>query len=340
MRLLIRADASTRMGTGHVMRCLALGQAWQEAGGEVEFLTRCESGALVDRLVSEGMRVSPLEDGSDWPALETAVHSGPPPAALVLDGYHFDPPYQRTARNLCRPLLVIDDIAHLPSYCADIVLNQNINAGELRYTVEPGTQLLLGCRWALLRKEFRQWRGWRREVPAQARKVVVTVGGSDPGNATVRVIEALQLCALRLELQAVIVAGAGNPHLPSLESALAGSQAIELRSNVNDMPSLMAWADVAITAAGSTCWEAAFLGLPSMTLIVADNQEGVARGLEQAGATINLGWHGNLPARRVASELDDLLPAQSRRQRMSENGRALVDGNGAPAAVAAIRNLL
>ena len=153
MRLLIRADASTRMGTGHVMRCMALGQAWREAGGAVEFLTRCEGGALVDRLLAEGMIVSRLQDGADWPALEAAVRSAGGAAALVLDGYQFDTDYQRKARGLCRPLIAIDDTAHLPFYAADMVLNQNIDAGELRYAVEPGTQLLLGCRWALLRKQ-------------------------------------------------------------------------------------------------------------------------------------------------------------------------------------------
>jgi UDP-2,4-diacetamido-2,4,6-trideoxy-beta-L-altropyranose hydrolase len=345
MRLLIRADASARMGTGHVMRCLALGQAWQDAGGAVEFLTRCESGVLLDRLVSEGMGVTPLAEDADWPALERAVQSqraiqSQSPTALVLDGYHFDAEYQRRARDLCRPLLVIDDNAHLTCYCADLVLNQNVHAGQLSYTVGPDTRLLLGCRWALLRREFRRWQDWRRQVPPLAEKLLVTLGGSDPENVTLRVIEALQCSALRDKLQVVVVAGGGNPHLPSLERAAGESPALELRSNVDDMPSLMAWADAAITAAGSTCWEAAFLGLPSLTVIVADNQERGARGLEQSGATVNLGWHRDLTARRIASVLDDLLPAQSRRQRMSESGSALVDGNGAPATVAVVRSLL
>jgi UDP-2,4-diacetamido-2,4,6-trideoxy-beta-L-altropyranose hydrolase len=323
------------MGTGHVMRCLALGQAWQEAGGAVDFLTRCESGALVDRLLSEGVNVSRLPAGPDWPALGAAI-SESHAAALVLDGYHFDPEYQQRARSLCRPLLVIDDIAHQPFYCADILLNQNINAGELHYSTGADTQRLLGCRWALLRKEFRQWHGRQREIAGQARKILVTIGGSDPENVTLRVIEALNLCAMRDELKAVIVVGSGNPHLPALETAVVGSQNIELRSNVSDMPSLMAWADLAITAAGSTCWETAFLGLPSMTLVVADNQEGIARGIEQAGAAVNLGWHRDVTARSIASRLDELMPAQSKRQRMSWNGEALVDGTGAPAVVATI----
>lgn len=336
MRLLIRADASTRMGTGHVMRCLALGQAWQTAGGSVEFLTRCESSAVIDRLVSEGMTVWRLKDGPDWPSLEEAVSSGHRPSAFVLDGYHFDSEYQRRARDLCHPLLVIDDMAHLPYYCADIILNQNINAEDLRYTVGSHTRLLLGCQWTLLRKEFLQWRGWRREVSKQARKVIVTVGGSDPDNVTLKVIESLHACESRDKLQAVIVAGGANPHISSLEKVLAGSKNIELRSDVKDMPSLMAWADVAITAGGSTCRETSFMALPSMTFIVADNQEGVVLGLERLGVTINLGWPGDLNGRRLAWELDSLLSAHSRRQRMSDAGRRLVDGGGATSVVAMV----
>jgi len=339
MLLAIRADSSARMGTGHVMRCLALGQAWQEAGGRVEFLTRCESEPLVERLASEGMLVSRLNGSSDWPSLESAV-AARRPAALVLDGYHFDPDYQRRARSLCRPLVVIDDNAHLSGYCADVLLNQNIYAEAANYSVEPNTELLLGCRWVLLRKEFRQWQGWRREIPTQARNVLVTIGGSDPDNVTLRVMEALRQTAPGHQLQAIVVAGGGSPHLPALERAAAESPDVELRSNVSDMPSLMAWADVAITAAGSTCWEAAFLGLPSLTLVVADNQEGIARGLERAGVAINLGWHRDLTIHGIAAALADLLPAQSCRQRMSENGRALVDGGGAQRTVAAIRNFV
>ncbi len=321
------------------MRCLGLAQAWQDAGGTAEFVTRCEADALIDRLIAEGMRVTRLADECDWPMVEQTAGARCP-AALVLDGYHFNAEYQCRAHKLCRPLLVIDDNAHLPRYCADLVLNQNIHAAELHYNVEPGTRLLLGCHWALLRKEFQRWQSWRREFPIHAHKILVTIGGSDPDNFTLEVIETLRIRALRSDLHAIVISGGGNPNLRALERAVASCPAIELRSNVLDMPSLMAWADVAITAGGSTCWETACLGLPSMTVIMASNQEQGTRRLEGAGATINLGWYRDLKAGQIAAALERLLAEPSTRQRMSETGRARVDGNGAPAVAQAIRNLL
>src|SRR5579864_7125833 len=119
MRLLIRADATTSMGIGHLMRCMALGQAWQQQGGTVEFLTRCENAALVGRLQAEGFSVSQLGADSDWDAFDAATKSAPD-AALVVDGYQFDAEYQKCARSFFRPLLVIDDHADLPRYSADL----------------------------------------------------------------------------------------------------------------------------------------------------------------------------------------------------------------------------
>jgi UDP-2,4-diacetamido-2,4,6-trideoxy-beta-L-altropyranose hydrolase len=350
MRLILRADANAGIGTGHVMRCLALGQAWQDAGGSVELLTRCESSPLVNRLESENVTVRQLGNVSDWDAF-TAARSDEP-TALVLDGYHFDAGYQRRARDFFRPLLTIDDLADLPFYSADLVLNQNVYATELVYAYEPPTRLLLGCEWALLRREFRRWQGWQREISAVARRVLITLGGSDPDNVTLALIDALGLCELRDELEVVIVAGAASQHLTTLENTVRGLRSVgvrrdigglrnvDLRSNVTDMPELMAWADVAITGAGSTVWETAFMGLPALTIVLAQNQERVAAGLETAGAAINLGSSRNLDPERIASGLDGLLRSQVCRDRMSRRGRQLAGGNGTAATVAALRDLL
>jgi UDP-2,4-diacetamido-2,4,6-trideoxy-beta-L-altropyranose hydrolase len=339
MRLLIRAGATTRVGIGHLMRCTALGQAWQEQGGTVEFLTRCENTALLKRLQAEGFSVRQLGADSDWDAFDAAAKSAPD-GALVLDGYQLDAEYQKCARSFFRPLLVIDDLADLPRYSADLVLNQNIYAAELRYAHEPHTRLLLGCRWALLRNEFRRWRDWRREIPAAARRVLITLGGSDPDNVTLEVMQALQCSGLADKLEIQVVAGAGNPHFPELEETARASRNIRVCSNVRDMPALMAWADIAVTGAGSTCWETAFMGLPSLTIILAENQKRIAEGLERAGAAINLGWHQDLSPESIAASTDGILRARACRERLSERGRGLVDGNGAAATVAVIHELL
>src|SRR5262249_6429779 len=118
--------------------------------------------------------------------------SSPTTPWLVLDGYHFDAAYQQTIRAAGYRLLVIDDMAHLPQYHAAGLLNQKMHATTLHYHCNPEAALLLGPRYALLRPEFRPWYGWQRSTPEVARKVLVTMGGSDPDNVTLQVVRALQ----------------------------------------------------------------------------------------------------------------------------------------------------
>jgi UDP-2,4-diacetamido-2,4,6-trideoxy-beta-L-altropyranose hydrolase len=329
--LVIRADANAHMGTGHLMRCLALAQGWKARGGQATFVTTCESDMLCGRLSDEGFQVGKIErpypdPGDSAITLQALVaHSD---AWLVLDGYHFASDYQRQIKEAGRLLLVIDDTAHLAHYWADVVLNQNINAQGLHYACEPYTRLLLGTRYVLLRSEFLAWRGWRREIPEVARKVLVTLGGSDPDNQTLKVIRALQQMDVD-GLEAVIVVGASNPHSRELRSAVRGSRrAIRLVHNAENMPELMAWADVAVSAGGSTCWEMAFMGLPAVILVLAENQRGIATGLDEAGVVASVGWHAGVSSSQVASTLRRLCKDQGLRRQMSRQGRQVVDGLG------------
>ena len=330
--LVIRADVSTQIGTGHLMRCLALAQAWQAQGGQAAFIMACESDSLRQRLAGEGFQVITLEgahlDPADWKVTSQALRAHPG-AWVVLDGYHFDPAYQRQVKEAGHRLLVIDDMAHLEHYYADIVLNQNIHAEQLRYSCEPYTRLLLGTRYVLLRSEFLAWRGWQRKIPQVARKVLVTLGGSDPDNQTLKVIRALQQVDVD-GLEAVVVVGANNPYLGKLQAAVGPSGgAIHLAVDVADISSLMAWADIAVSAAGSTCWELAFMSLPSLLLVLADNQRPVAGGLDAAEAAVSLGWHEDVAADAIVAGVMQLAGSPDKRARLATRSRELVDGAGA-----------
>lgn len=335
MNLLIRADTSTQIGTGHVMRCLALAQAWQDTQGQAIFVMANPIPALEERLKSEGMEVVHLttEPGSLADALETAALAHHFPANwVVVDGYHFGAEYQKTIKDSGLCLLFIDDYGHAEHYYADFVLNQNISAEEQWYQHrEPYTQLLLGTRYALLRREFWQWQGWQRTIPPIAKKILVTLGGADPDNVTLKVIQALQLVELD-ELDAVIVVGGSNPHYETLEMAVQNSRfPIRLQRNVTNMPELMAWADVAISAGGSTCWELAFMGLPSILLILADNQRAIAQKLASLHQAINLGWHQDVESQNIADTLSALVQSTKQRTHMSKVSQQIVDGQGSDA---------
>jgi RimJ/RimL family protein N-acetyltransferase len=132
------------------------------------------------------------------------------------------------------------------------------------------------------------------------------------------------------DLEAVILVGAANPHRATLEAAVRGTSTLRLQTNATDMPELMKWADVAVAAGGTTSWELAFLGLPALVGVLATNQQDVAERLDAAQAARNLGRFEAVTPRQIARELSSLLTDPHRRGQYSRNGRALVDGLGAP----------
>jgi UDP-2,4-diacetamido-2,4,6-trideoxy-beta-L-altropyranose hydrolase len=328
MTLLIRADGSAQIGTGHLMRMLALAQAWQPRG-HVHFLSAEITPALAARLAVEEFAAYPLAavPGSAEDAAATIASAREHGAAwAVVDGYQFGADYQRRLKDAGLRVLLLDDYGHAGDYCADLVLNQNLSADAALYTRRaPHTRLLLGTRYALLRREFLAWRDWKREIPAVARKVLVTLGGADPDNVTGKVIEALR----GLDVEAKIVVGGSNPHLESLRSSISNLPSpVRLAVDAPNMPELMAWADVAVAAAGSTSWELAFMGLPAVVMVLAENQVGIAASLEREGLSVNLGAHKGVTIEKITSALQSLFAYPPRRRAMSRRGRAMVDGLG------------
>jgi UDP-2,4-diacetamido-2,4,6-trideoxy-beta-L-altropyranose hydrolase len=319
------------MGTGHVMRCLALAQAWQDAGGTAHFLCAEVPDGLASRLMAEGMVLHHLSEapGGRQDAQRTVALAQQVGATWVVeDGYHFGADYQRAIKDAGLRLLAIDDYGHAEHYVADLVINQNIYADESLYpSREPTTRLLLGTKYALLRREFWPWRGWHRTIPDVAQNILVTMGGGDPNNQTLKVIRAIQTIK-DIDLSVVVVVGGGNPHLKVLKEAIAGGPSIQLIQNAINMPELMAWADVAVSAGGSTCWELCFLGTPPLLLITAENQRHVAHGLASARAAVNLDWYEDLEILAIANSLTEVMLSAEQRIRLSENGRQLVNGTG------------
>lgn len=334
--LLIRADANSQIGTGHVMRCLALSQAWIATGGTVAFLGHCQAGGLRERIESIGadfIRLDrPHPDLVDLRVTlatldQMSTRLGQRPW-LVLDGYHFAPDFQQGVRSAGYRLLVVDDTAHLASYHADLLLNQNLNAEHLLYQSDDDTLRLLGSRYVMLRAEFLAWRGWKRPIAKTARRILVTLGGADPDNVTLKVIQALTLLDIA-GLEATVVVGSANPHFDGLQSLTCDWPfPVRLVRNAGNMPELMAWADVAVSGGGSTCWELAFMGLPTLAITVADNQRGVVRELKAAGVAVDLGWFQDVTAEQIASELSAICKDTARREEFSCKGPRIVDGHG------------
>lgn len=311
------------MGTGHIMRMIALAQAWQDGGGEAVFLCAEITPSLEARLKDEEFLLEKIQaspgsrEDLDVTCAEIARYRADS-IPVALDGYQFDADFQLGLKKTGCRLLVMDDYGHAAFYHADWVLNQNLSAREELYASRaPHTRLLLGTKFALLRREFLNYRGWQRQIPETARKVLVTLGGADPDNVTGKVIEALG----PLDIEVKVVVGGSNPHLPKLEKAVERMKAqpakIELVVNPTDMPGLMAWADLAIAAGGSTAWELAFMGLPFFTIILAENQVHLASALDSLGATTCLGWDLKTDPFCYTETINSLIKNRKKRIRMS-----------------------
>jgi len=330
--LLIRVDAGKDIGYGHAMRCLALAQAWQDEKGNVTFVMAKETPSFTNRLHKEKIETIRLraEPGSNEDAAKTAEIAKEINALwVVVDGYHFDATFQQKLKDASLRLLFIDDYGHAKYYAADIILNQNIHAAEEFYPNRaPYTRLLLGTNYVLLRREFLRWQGYKRDMPDVARKVLITMGGGDQENVTLKVLQALNEVEIE-GLEAVAVVGGSNPHYETLKNFTQTSRLpIRLEKDAQNMPELMAWADAAISAGGTTTYELAFMGVPFIVIVLAENQRPIAEGLHKNGIAINVGWHFNLTSPKLTESLSNLCLDQKHRTQMSKQSRAMINGNG------------
>ena len=330
MNLLFRTDGSRTMGTGHVMRCVALAQAWQDAGGRAVFAMADTTTGIQARLAAESCEVRSVScaAGSEQDSAQTIALGREVVAEwIVVDGYQFLADYQRALKAAGFKVLFLDDYGHATHYSADLVLNQNAYANEKMYAGrEPYTRLLLGTDYCLLRREFSSWRGWKREIAPIGTKILVTMGGSDPENFTTVVVEAL--CHLG-NIEATIVVGSSNPHFDNLErlTSRCGTR-FRLLNSVENMPELMAWADLAIAGAGTTCWEMCLLQLPMALVDLAENQKPIAGVLDTLGAAIHMGTARNMPDDEIEKQVVSLLGSETKRAALSGRCGKLVDGRG------------
>jgi UDP-2,4-diacetamido-2,4,6-trideoxy-beta-L-altropyranose hydrolase len=337
--LAIRVDAVPETGLGHLTRCLALAHAARAEGCRVhgigritEATTRVRAELGVD--VWHELPAS-HPDGADLPACLTALDTIAPDW-IVLDGYAFDTGYQRALRA-CAKLLVLDDSPRLKCYSADLLLDQNLGAEDRDYPLENG-RALRGGAYLLLRPAFLATER-KRASPAEDHeppaRLLLTLGGQVERLALEAVLAGLAQVATPLDI--TLLTGADPDVMNWVLPHLAPSHHWHPLPWHDDMPGLMRHSDLAIAAAGSTAWELAYMGVPSLLLVLADNQAGVAAALDAAGAAVNLGQCDPGFAPRLAGELQGLLADAPRRERLTEHARALIDGRGAQRVLEAMR---
>lgn len=339
-RLLIRADADPVMGAGHVMRCLALAQGWREAGGQVLLLASAGTSPLFPRFEAEGAEVrvqAPPLGATDDAARTLEAADAWSAGWLVVDGYQFTPGFRRHVAGGPQRLLLIDDNGRAGVVDGDWVLDQNLHATAADYAgATSRARLLLGSAYVLLRRDFRRAEPSGREVASSARHLVLTFGGGDAFDWTGRVLEALAAAA-GPDLAVTAVVGPANPRRGALEAlAAARPGAWRVRSDVVDMAALFRDADLVLTAAGSTLWELAHLGVPALALAVADNQRMGLAEAARRGVVRSLGWHLDTTPEAVVAAVATLAADPAARTALAAAGRALVDGRGVSRVVSAM----
>lgn len=345
--LLLRADASPAIGTGHVMRCLAIAEAFRERGGRVVLASSALAPALAERAQGLGVELvslpsSVLAASLDDAAFTAARARSLAPASVLVDGYSFEAPYLRALAGPGVAVALVDDHG-LPALPVALVLNPNAGASAATYPAPHPAVVLAGAPFAPLRAEYR-----RAVVPersfAPPLHLLITFGGSDPLGLTLPTLgAALELAASGGPLRAItVLAGALCAVVEALHDAAASAPPglVSLCFGVSEMAALLASVDLAVGAAGSTSWELAHLGVPMLIGAVAENQRAVVTPLVEVGAAWALGEGDELASPRLAERLRAFVAAGPALHRaMSARGRALIDARGAERVAAALETL-
>ncbi len=344
MDVAIRTDASVEIGSGHVMRCLALATALRQEGATVRFVCREMPGDLCHLIADSGfplLRLAPLGAQWDAQALPMASHHFQESDAqetrvslerdggrldwLVVDHYGLDLKWERLMRPFAEKILAIDDLASRPHDC-DALLDQNLVENyRQRYAglVPPHCLMLLGPTYALLREEFFAARRALRPRNGQVRRALIFMGGSDPGNETCRVLGAFSRLD-RPDIALDVVVGQSNPHRETVRTTCDGLPNAVFHCQVDCMAALMTAADLAVGAGGSTTWERCFLGLPALVTTIADNQVETTAMAARLGALWDLGRSSELTKQGLVNALQGALSAPKQLLEMSRRALDLM----------------
>lgn len=353
MKVAIRTDASINIGSGHLMRCLTLADALIGQGAQVYFLCRDLPGFNSELITTHGhvlhLMPRPKPEESEEQSQDLLPHANWLPCSqhqdaldcekilqeigqvdwLVVDHYALDYRFEQKLRPFAKQIFVIDDLADRQHEC-DLLLDQNyIQDLQQRYVglVPSKCRLLLGPRYALLRPEFLVESQKLRERDGHIRRIFIFFGGSDPDNMTGKALEAIKKLD-RPDIEVDVVIGSSQPYKEDIKERASQLPQMNCYDYVQNMAKLMAMADLAIGAGGTTTWERCCLGLPTLIVTLADNQIPIARGVDSIQAGRYLGTTQEVSVKLLVQELRHLLTNSCKLLDLSQKGLQLVDGYG------------
>ena len=332
-RVLFLADCGNQTGGGHVMRCLSLAQALQAQGAACAMVATPAVAKVLDVFADARLERLAAPEGPLHGLVEAAREAAAlwAPTVIVVDHYRLGALQEQRLSGGAIAIAVIDDLADRDHQCrllADPTLGRA--AEDYEPLTPAGTRVLAGPAYALLAPAYALARGAAvraRRPEAPPRRLLVSLGLMDHGGITGRVLNLIQSEAGDLEFDVVV--GAGAKGLPWLRHLAGLDPRIRLHVDSHQMASLIAAADIGIGAGGSSTWERATLGLPSISLILADNQRGLALELARRGATVAVDARGDTFVKALPEVLGRLLGDGELRRQISESSAALCDGEGA-----------
>ena len=321
-----RADGNSQIGTGHIMRCLALARELHKYNSEIFFISRSDS-YVRDLVLKNNFRLIEIGEISlveEAAAVKDILRKNDI-NIVVTDSYSLDQNYLEQIYRTVDILVTIDDL-NLISFPSHIIINGNIYAPRLNYHSTHGqTEFLLGTSFTLMREEFLEI--GMRHCSQEVNEILVTSGGSDPLNLTPLIIRALDKIDIDFKINVVI--GPGFRNLSLIEDTVKGlNKQLKLLHNVENISSLMLSCDIAITAGGITLYELARTGTPAVVLLQAKNQITAAKEMNAIGNIVNMGMGNELTMPDITSAVYQLCRDWELRQEMIQKGQALVDGLG------------
>ncbi len=325
LKVAIRADGGSKIGMGHITRCLALAEELKDENCDITFITK-NIEAVTKKLIEEKFKFIALSvlQTEEIIYMKEKIKGFD---ILITDSYDIDFKYLDEIKKRGIFLVTVDDLNLLESYPSDIVINGNIYAEDLNYTSTYGqTKFLLGTKYTLLRKEFRNIPP--KEIKDTLENILITMGGSDPNGFTLKILEIIK-DRKDLKIDVVIGASFEDKLVNEINELIKRSGNISTYHDVNAkiMKELMIKADIAISAGGSTLYELAAAGVPTLAIIAADNQIRNVEYMSKAECILNLGFEVNKDM--LIKNFNKLLYDDVKRREISLKCQKLVNGNGA-----------
>ena len=346
-----RVDASISIGVGHVMRCLTLANMLREYGVKSCFICRAHPAHMERQIEAAGHQVYLLplvnennavnvnlghEIYTDWlgatveedvsQTTQCLLESNP--VWLVVDHFAIDEAWEQVVKKgTDLKIMVIDGLANRKHEC-DLLLDQTFSIqAEARWEdlVPTGCKLFVGPRYALLRPEFIEARKNLRQRDGRVRRILVAFGGVDEPNATVKVLDALAGLTAR-DISLDVVVGSDNPHKAGILERYNTVKKIHIHVDPDNIPELMASADLAVGGGGTMTWERCLLQLPSLIISIAENQVDSSKALDSISAAVYLGDLGSLSGETIAKSVNELMLDEQKLFKMYEATAMLMSG--------------